>query len=148
MPVLSVMPNPFRGGLSRVVLAGDGGRRVWALDYSTLFNNPSLLSPVAPQYALTLRLWKWGGAVAMLASIVASLLWAWWAFIAGVVIQFLLWKGGQTSAASFALRCGAANPGAAAHLHQHGLAWIIDPPEEVEDFWAVHSGKAQKGMEG
>ena len=106
-----------------IVLKGNDPDNPLVVDISAIYQHPAALSKFNKSYTLSLQFWGWAGGMIVLAGIVASLVWHWWAFILGFLINFLLTKANRQSAAQFTVESLTNHPGSPAYFSSLGLIW-------------------------
>ncbi|MEJ2625956.1 MAG: hypothetical protein P8Z80_15935 [Pseudolabrys sp.] len=122
-------PNPNRAGaIDRVVVIGRSAnpQRVIVLNVDGIAKKPEILKRFNPGYFWATKMWNAVSIIVALAGIALSFLWYWWAFIAGFILAFVVYRSNRTSVADFAQEAMANDPNAESYFTSLGLVWEVD----------------------
>ena len=129
-----LVPNPNKSGaIDRVIVIGksEDQQRLRVLNIDALSQNPKLLRPFNSGYYYATMFWNVVSSLILVGGIILSFLWQWWAFIAGFVIAFVVFRSNKTSVADFAEQSLREHAEAYEHFASLGLVWEVSPESLV-----------------
>jgi len=126
---IMLAPNPTRSGaIDRVLIIANGSspEKAVVLNVDELSKNSKLLTQFNPGYHYATKFWDAVSALILVGGIVLSFVWHWWAWIAGFVIAFVIYRSNRKSVADFAKEILDNDPNAIVHFASLGLIWEIN----------------------
>ena len=119
-------PNSDRSvGVEHVIVVEKSAdqQRLVVLSVDELVKNPAMMETYDSGYKWMTVLWSLVGAITFLGGVALSLLWQWWAFIAGFVLAVMLLKATRRSKLDFLVEKLATNREARTRFAEQGLIW-------------------------
>lgn len=121
-----VIPNPHKNGkMTRTMLFEAGPGQTFAVDAEHLHSSPRLLDGVRTRASWIIRGFDLVAYLILAASLVMSVLVAWWLWIPGSVICAAMLYIVQRSAGSFAREAAMKSNDAFLYLHSVGALWVV-----------------------
>ena len=119
-------PNPHKAGsIARVVVINTDATAPLVVHVDPLYRQPALLRALNPGYVFAIRLWNAVALVLVVAGLVLSLFWHWWAFLLGGFLAYLVQRFNRRSVAGFVMRSVIEQKDAALALFKvHSLMWV------------------------
>jgi hypothetical protein len=121
------------GAIARVLILSEGPDGVLVLDVDALHKNPVHLKRFNPGYTAATKFWGFISSLIVLAGVVLSFVWHWWAFLPGFALGFIIYRANAASTADFAIEAIQKNPGAIAYFTSSGLTWLAPRTSLVAD---------------
>ena len=127
-----MVPNPLRGGvIARVLVLGERDGEALCLDPAPFDKSPDLLRPFNPGYAFALKFWRWVSVLVLLAGIVLSFIWHWWAFLLGFLLSYAVHQMNAKSAGQFAAQAFKQHEAATAEFQRLGALFFVPASKVV-----------------
>lgn len=119
-------PRPD-GAIARVVvvLHEIRGESATVVDVDKLAERPDILSAYGGSYSAAVKFWRAVASVILVAGIVLSFVWQWWAFVPGFVIALVVYRANNRSAGDFVLELITRQPDVLVELRRMGLVWEV-----------------------